>query len=203
MQTDINHYVTKDRLKNASFRQKPDPISNNILRRQNILELVFEDISMFDTENPIVGSLLREIDIGKKDVASDLKKKAPGPPGLGFTIQNRLNKLKERNETGGSNNLSLPPSPPPSSFLLPPPAPPPSFLGSNQYVPSPQPPPPTNYNFQFPPPPPSPTFPSTDQLFGSHVMTKEVKEEEKEKVLDEIDGKINELPDLPKLGISY
>ena len=122
---------------------------------------------------------------------------------MGFTIQNRLNKLKERNETGGSNNLSLPPSPSPSSFLPPPPAPPPSFLGSNQYVPPPQPPPPSNYNFQFPPPPPSPTFPSTDQLFGSQVMTKEVKEEEKEKVLDKIDGKINELPDLPKLGISY
>ena len=27
MQTDINHYVTKDRINNASFRQKLDPIS--------------------------------------------------------------------------------------------------------------------------------------------------------------------------------
>ena len=65
MQTDINHYVTKDRINDASFRQKLDPISKNILRRQNPLELVFEDISTFDAENPIVGSLLREIDIKK------------------------------------------------------------------------------------------------------------------------------------------
>ena len=66
---------------------------------------------------------------------SGLIKEAPGPPGLDFTIQNRLNKLKERNETGGSNNLSPPPSPLPSSFFpLPPPLPPLSFLGSNQYV---------------------------------------------------------------------
>ena len=65
MQTDINHYVTKDRINDASFKQKLDPISKNILRRENPLELVFEDISTFDAENPIVGSLLREIDIKK------------------------------------------------------------------------------------------------------------------------------------------
>ena len=58
MQTDINNYMTKDRINNASFRQKLDPIKNNTLRRQNQLELVFEDISTFDVENPIVGSLL-------------------------------------------------------------------------------------------------------------------------------------------------
>ena len=65
IQTDINHYVTRDTINDASFRQKLDPISKNILRRQNPLELMFEDISTFDAENPIVGSLLREIDIKK------------------------------------------------------------------------------------------------------------------------------------------
>ena len=66
MQTDINHYVTRDRIKNASFRQKLDPISKNIIRRKNPLELVFEDISTFHAETPVVGSLLKELDIGKK-----------------------------------------------------------------------------------------------------------------------------------------
>ena len=65
IQTDINHYVTRDRINDASFRQRLDPISKNILRRQNPLELVFEDISTFDAKNPIVGSLLREIEIKK------------------------------------------------------------------------------------------------------------------------------------------
>ena len=65
IQTDINHYVTRDRINDASFRQRLDPISKNILRRQNPLELVFEDISTFDAKNSIVGSLLREIDIKK------------------------------------------------------------------------------------------------------------------------------------------
>ena len=65
IQTDINHYVTRDRINDVSFRQRLDPISKNILRRQNPLELVFEDISIFDAENSIVGSLLREIVIKK------------------------------------------------------------------------------------------------------------------------------------------
>ena len=56
IQTDINYYVTRDRINDASFRQKLDPISKNILRRQNPLELVFENIYTFDAENLIVGS---------------------------------------------------------------------------------------------------------------------------------------------------
>ena len=119
MQTDINHHVTKDRINNASFRQKLEPISKNILRRQNLLELVFEDISTFDAENPTVGSLLKELDVDKKDVASELIKNAPGPPGTDFVIRNRLNRLKDRLEfdnDNNDNNLSPLPSPlsPPS-----------------------------------------------------------------------------------------
>ena len=68
IQTDINHYVTRDRINDASFRQILDPIRKNILRRQNPLEFVFEDISTFDAENPIAGSLLREIEIKKNPV---------------------------------------------------------------------------------------------------------------------------------------
>ena len=72
--------VTRDSINDASFRQKLDLISKNILRRQNPLELVFEDISTFDAENPIVGSLLREIDIKKKQSDSDFIKSLPSQP---------------------------------------------------------------------------------------------------------------------------
>ena len=84
IQTDISHYVTRDRINDASFRQRLDLISKNILRRQNPLELVFEDISTFDAENPIVGSLLREIDIKKKQSYSDFIKSLPSHPGKEF-----------------------------------------------------------------------------------------------------------------------
>ena len=45
IQNNINHYVMRDKLNNASL-----------------------------TQNPIVGSLLRKLDIGKKDLASKLIK---------------------------------------------------------------------------------------------------------------------------------
>ena len=73
----------------ASFRKKLDPISRNILRRQNPLELVFEDISTFDAENPIVGSLLREIDLKKKQTDSDFIKSLPSHRGKEFKIKKR------------------------------------------------------------------------------------------------------------------
>ena len=59
--------MTKDRINNASFRQNLDPVSKDIIRRQNPLELVFEDISTFDAENPIVGSLFKELTGKVKD----------------------------------------------------------------------------------------------------------------------------------------
>ena len=66
---------TRDALNNVSFRRKLDPIAKNIFCRQNPLELVFKDISTLEAQNPIVGLLLRELDIGNKDVASTLIKK--------------------------------------------------------------------------------------------------------------------------------
>ena len=104
MQTDINHYVTKDRSGKASFRQKLDPISKNILRRQNPLELVFEDITTFDAEYPIVGSLLKEIDVGKKDIGSEPIKKAPRPPDLDASLRAILDKFKNRPDSKGDDD---------------------------------------------------------------------------------------------------
>lgn len=124
MQTDISHYVM--RINKASFREKLNPIIKIIIRRQNPLELVFENISTFDTENLIVTSLLKELDVGRKDVASHLVKKAPGPPGINIAFRNRLDKLRNRQKPNeNNNNFSPPPSLPalplpPSGPLFPP-----------------------------------------------------------------------------------
>ena len=104
IQTDINHYVTRGRINNASFRQKLDPISRNIVQRQNPLELVFEDILTFDSENLIVGSLLREIDIRKKQTHSDFIKSLPSQPGKEFEIKKKLDKLRGTTNNSFNNN---------------------------------------------------------------------------------------------------
>ena len=82
--------VTRDKINDASFRQKLDPISKNILRRQNLLELVFEDISTFDAENLIVRSFLRELDLKKKQSDSDFIKSLPSQPGKEFEIKKKI-----------------------------------------------------------------------------------------------------------------
>ena len=120
MQDDINHYVTRDRLNYASFRQGLDPISKNILQCQSRLERVFEYISTFDVQNSIVGSLLQELEIREKDVASKLIKKAP-TPGIDLSLQKRLETLQNDNigfnKNNSNNNGRLPPPPPsPPSF---------------------------------------------------------------------------------------
>ena len=96
------------------------------------MELVFEGISTFDTKNPIFGSLLRELNVGKKNLSSDLIKQGLTPPGVDIAIRNQLNRLRDRKEPKDDNNLSPPPSPlafltPPApctspGFLLPPPS---------------------------------------------------------------------------------
>ena len=149
--------MIKDRINNASFRQKFDLISKNIHRRPNPLELVFEDISTFDAKNPIVGSPLKELDVGKIDPASELIKKAPTPPDLDYRFRNRLEKLKDRKDpfnNDNNNNLSPSPSPSPlSSFFVP--------LPPQSPQPPLQPPPPST--FQIPPPPPPPPPPPSFQ----------------------------------------
>lgn len=56
IQGEIDLYVTNNRLNEASFRRKLDPIAKNIIRNQNPLELVFQDISTFDAQNPVKSS---------------------------------------------------------------------------------------------------------------------------------------------------
>ena len=95
IQTDINHYVIRDRINDTRSRQKLDLISKNILTRKKPPELVFEDISTFDAKNPIVGSLLREVDL-KKQTDTDFIKSLPSQPVKEFEKKKRLDKLHNK-----------------------------------------------------------------------------------------------------------
>ena len=111
IQTDINHYVTRDRINDASLKQKLDPISKNILRRQNPVEVVFEDVSTFDAENPIVGSLLREIDLNKNQTVTlsnlcqvNQAKNLRYKKDLTDQVTQRYNKKNDNNNNSNNNN---------------------------------------------------------------------------------------------------
>ena len=225
IQTDINHYVTRDRINDASFRQKLDPISKNILRRQNPLELVFEDTSTFDAENSIVGSLLREIDIKKKQSDSDFIKSLPTQAGKEFEIKKRLGRLKgkssyfNRNNNNNNNNninnnnsnLFGPGGEPHTLPIIedfldggprPPPPPPPtgSFNFGNSWFGSNDSviPPSNNFNVEASiraPPPNISTLGIDNTLFGSQAATAIRENKTKTKTQQVLDDFLYELPD--------
>ena len=219
--------MTLDRINNASFRLKLDPISKNILRRQNPLELVSEGISTFDAENPIVGSLLRELNVNRKGLASDLLKGAPETPRKNLEIQKRLDSLKgadysKSNNNDNNNNNNFPP-PPSSPTLLPPPGlssglfipPPPPFVPppSGRFLEPFQPPPRSNNsfgNFHIPAQLSSVNFNNRNSglswnLFGSQTATlnreKDQENVVQDSVWEELDDTIYELPDPEQLEL--
>ena len=60
--------VTNNRLNKASFRRRLDPISKNIIRNRNknLIEVLLKDVKHFDPQKPVIGSLIKEADVGKK-----------------------------------------------------------------------------------------------------------------------------------------
>ena len=148
----------------------------------------------------------------KKVLASDLIKGASTPLGKDPEIKKRLDRLRDRQEPGPSNNLLPPPSPPsfsppPGPFIPPPPPPfqpPPSIFNSFQ----PPPPRPDNNfgNFHVRAQLSSASFPTRGplgNLFGSQTatLTREKEKIVQDSVQKELDDTIYELPDPPTLEL--
>ena len=87
--------MTRGRHNQASFRRKLDLIEKSVWRTENPLALLLK--ANFDAQNPVIGSLLREIDLGKRSANSDLIKKSLSKPrDINNTILlQRFKKFKE------------------------------------------------------------------------------------------------------------
>ena len=172
---------------------------------------------MFDAQNPIIGNLLREFDVGEKDITSKLLKKAPNIKDV--EIQSRLKVLKNRND-GDNNNLfppPPPPQPPPTDFPPPPPPPQPQQSPPTFFPPLQPPQPPPLFIFPSPPrlsppPPPSLNFdlPTNNQQpkigratkFGEIEAVKSEQELTKNDIKHEIDELMRNILFPPRLELS-
>ena len=65
IQGELDLYVTNNRLNETSFRGRLEPISNNIIRNKNPIEILLKNVKHFDGQNPVIGSLIKVFDIGK------------------------------------------------------------------------------------------------------------------------------------------
>ena len=64
IQGELDLYVTNNRLNEAGFRRRLEPISKNI-RNKNPIKLLLKNVKHFDGQNPVICSLIKEFDIGK------------------------------------------------------------------------------------------------------------------------------------------
>ena len=93
MQENTNMHIPRKTLSEASFYQKIYPIAKHLICRQ-VFQLVFKEISTFDAQNPLIDLLIRETDIRKEDLASNLVNKSPNL--VDFKIELRLQTLKKK-----------------------------------------------------------------------------------------------------------
>ena len=66
IQGELDLYVTNNRLNEVSFRRRFGPISKNSIRNKNRIELLFKDVKLNDAQNPVIGSLIKVVDVSKK-----------------------------------------------------------------------------------------------------------------------------------------
>ena len=66
IQGELDLYVTNNRLNEASFRRRLDPISKSIITNKNPIEVLLKDVKHFDVQNPVFGSLIKEVNVGIK-----------------------------------------------------------------------------------------------------------------------------------------
>ena len=59
IQGELDLYITKNRLNEASFRGRVDSLSKNIIRNKNLIELFLKDVKYFGAQNPVIGSLIK------------------------------------------------------------------------------------------------------------------------------------------------
>ena len=102
IQSDIELHITRGKHNEANFRRKLDSIEKNDWRKENPLELLFKDVSNFDAQDPVIGYLLREIDVGKKDALSNFLKKAPNVNDV--VLKHRFERLKKKDEPYNRGN---------------------------------------------------------------------------------------------------
>ena len=164
---EIDLYITNSRLNEASFRERLDPISKNIIKNQNPIELLFKGVKHFDAQSPVIGSLIREVDIGRKKDLRKFLDKAPNIRDL--ELRSRLNKLRDGREffNRGLTTIIITVIMVEMFFLPPPPSPPrfdfPDETGQRP-LPNIESSLNDNVNYFPPPPPPLPPLPPF-QLF--------------------------------------
>ena len=119
--------VTNEKFNIVSIREALNGKYPSIMKKPNPIDVVSNNKTKFDTQNPVIGKLLSQIQCEKNDKA--IRKQTEGALSIkDLTIVKRLERLKQfSNNNNNNNNKSngndndIPPAPSPASCLRSPP----------------------------------------------------------------------------------
>ena len=125
IQNSLDMIVTDGKFTNAGIRRALDTKYSTIMKKPNPIDVVFKDKAKFETQNPVIGKLLSQIQTDKNNKA--LQKQLENAPLIkDLQIAEKLERLTQLNniDNNDNNDDDAPFVPPPQlpSLHFPPPA---------------------------------------------------------------------------------
>ena len=103
IQNSLGMIVTDGKFNNAGIRRALDTKYPTIMKTPNPIDVVFKDKAKFDTQTPVTGKLLSQVQTDKNDKA--LQKQLENAPSIkDLQIAERLERLKQFNNNNENNN---------------------------------------------------------------------------------------------------
>ena len=105
IQDSLDMIVTDGKFNNASVRRVFDTKYPSVMKKSNPIDVAFKDKAKFETYNPIIGTLLTQIESGKSKNEKAIENQLKGAPSIkDLMIAERLERLREGNR---KNNMTM------------------------------------------------------------------------------------------------
>ena len=98
IQENLNMVVTDGGFNNASIHKTLDTKYPSVMKKSNPIDIVFKDKAKFDVQNPVVGSLIAQVQEHKARERKYLKQLGQALSVKDINIGRRLRELKDFNE---------------------------------------------------------------------------------------------------------
>ena len=104
IQENLNIIVTNGSFNNVFIRIEMDTKYPSVMKKSNPINVVFKDEAKFDVQNPVVGSLIAQVQENKKKEREYLKQLSKVPSITDINIGKRLRELKDFNKGRVNDN---------------------------------------------------------------------------------------------------
>ena len=116
--------VTDEGFNDAVIRRELDLKYSSIMKKPNPVDVVFEDKAKFDVQEPIIGSLVAQVQENQTNEKAILNQISGAPTTKDIELAECLAKLRGENNNNNTNFPPFLPPPPPPPPPMPPPSPP-------------------------------------------------------------------------------